>query len=431
MLTAERVKQNYAKWRYLGEGADGRVEVWRDRKDWQKIIAIKYPVQHNTQEAAAREIAMLKTLQDVRMHHNVLHMLGYGSSWMPLGPVLFAEVAELGDLVTYRSAQPFFPEVTMWKCFADLIKGLHFLHTELDVPVMHGDFKPNNVLVMRPVECNDDIPLLPTFKIADFARAVRLTPKELNDWKYIGTPEYAPPISEQHRASVAIDIFSLGCTVQFMAFYRVPCLDEKFFIQQHPEYQDHDHEQLRYVLPFKLRRLDASYEEQVGQFDVEPERASPEGYSETLNIFYEMCVDFDPAYRATSHDLMEAVVPVAASQVRMYLAEQARRKAEFKAQFAYEPGMEDAKERTGFPGVGQKLPPLKIFPEVAARKVPPPPPLPPRPQHQRWHRGQVLRTESDLNHVPGLDLLPIPKKELGLRKLALVNKIQEAAEKDM
>ncbi|KAF2737554.1 kinase-like protein [Polyplosphaeria fusca] len=382
-LTAEIVKRVYHPGRVLGEGSDGIVQIFHDRKDNSRQIAVKYPIGTKTSSSLMTELAVLQHLQKhQRTHENIVTMLGFDKAWIPHSPAIFMDYCELGDLWHYRLSVSFFEELTLWKLFADMAKGLHFLHAEQPVPILHGDFKPLNILVQRPPGNTEKIVVLPIFKLADFARATPMNRQviEQTKWKFAGTPEYAPCRAERKNATLAADIWACGATLQFFAFGRNPTVSMRKFRQQHPELDALNDEQIRYHLPFKFRPLTAGPDVQVNELDVSKEYQSP-GYSERLNKWYSLCVQPDIDSRITAHELMEAVVPVAESKIKIGLAKRAVEEHQLKL------------EKLKKPGKSAVAPPEK--PTASLLAPPPiaiPPTVPPRPQVPNWMtRKEALR----------------------------------------
>ena len=325
-------RSTFAKAKDLGEGSDGKVELWKHRINRGMCIAVKSPTRPGCREQLINEVHILKQLS----HDNIVRFLGCDEYWpYPIGPAIFLEYCELGDANSYFSkmtmAYGHTPEETMWKFFADISKALNYLHNELPLTKVHGDVKPENVLVARPVGStlsNDPTPRLPTFKLADLARVVPYMPGASTEWQ--GTCEYAPLQKERKSgATPAADIWALAGSLQYMAFGQVPVLRWETFIKLHPavpelkrKYPDMD---FRKEISVVYRPLDVDLKDVAEKWDWTPGHTTHK-YSHVLNKWYAMCFETDPEKRITSADLVKSLVPVAERQIELIAARE-RRKA--------------------------------------------------------------------------------------------------------
>jgi serine/threonine protein kinase len=124
----------------------------------------------------------------------------------------------------------------MYKLFRDMVLALNYLHNELGTRYVHSDFKPDNILAIMDPEDFDHhrIPEEPIFKLADFSRMTPWpTPAGEQPKAFVGTPEYAPPLTDQIApVHTSADIWGLGATLQFMALGRCPTESRAAFIQR-------------------------------------------------------------------------------------------------------------------------------------------------------------------------------------------------------
>ena len=111
----------------------------------------------------------------------------------------------------------------------DLCEALSELHTALDVPIIHRDVKPENVMLGEQ-----------GLKLVDFGIARTWREGAEHDTTRFGTPGYAPP--EQFgfgQTSMTGDIYSAGMTIAFCCTAEVPtvALRESGFVDPHiPEW---------------------------------------------------------------------------------------------------------------------------------------------------------------------------------------------------
>ncbi|KAF2655491.1 kinase-like protein, partial [Lophiostoma macrostomum CBS 122681] len=320
----------------IGEGSDGAIEKFKHRRIKGKFIVVKMPVEgkDSYRKAIQDEIRVMKNLQ----HPNIVHLLGYDEHWIPYGPALFYEFCQYGDIFTYhtRLVETYgsVPEETLWKFFADVSKALNYLHNELNIALIHGDMKPENVLIVKSSDCFEVLPRTPLFKIADLARAVPYSP-EYRQWtKFNGTPEYAPPPAERRLGvTPAFDTWGLGATLQQLALGVMPILRWETFVKHCPELQrmepaklaeqDPQQQHWRDIIPCVYRPLNVTTEQLKQNWDWSPRRKATQ-YSNALNRWYSMCMEADPDQRITAAELVKRLVPVAERQISVLVAKRKR-----------------------------------------------------------------------------------------------------------
>ncbi|KAF2622663.1 kinase-like protein, partial [Macroventuria anomochaeta] len=187
----------------LGEGGDGIVHLYQQGKRQGMFIAVKLPRYYSARKDLAQEI---KNMRTIGQHKHILDLCHATEDWYPHGPALFLPVCELGNLVDYRESwcakqgwegkPERVSEITMWKLFRDMVLALNYLHHELGTRYVHNDFKPQNILAVKPPDHIEGqaLPEEPIFKLSDFARLTPWpTPKGQHPQGFDGTPEYAPP----------------------------------------------------------------------------------------------------------------------------------------------------------------------------------------------------------------------------------------------
>jgi serine/threonine protein kinase len=137
-------------------------------------------------------------------HENVVRIMGFCTD--PGHRCLLMEVAEMGSL---RDVLEKHPDLPLWRRF-DLLcgaeKAMDHLHTfQGGKAIVHGDLKPDNLLVCEGWVC----------KVADFG-LVQGVVSEHGEALGGLTTRYAPPeLLELHvqRPTTASDVFSYGMTV--------------------------------------------------------------------------------------------------------------------------------------------------------------------------------------------------------------------------
>jgi serine/threonine protein kinase len=235
----------YPEWdhiKMIGQGGDGQVHGYRNVTQKGTYIAVKLPL-FKARKGLEQEI---KNMRLLGRHDHVLELLGVVDEWVPYGSAMILPWCKLGSLTAYRESwrdqqwhegQPArVSEITMYKLFRDMVLALNYLHHELEMCYVHGDFKPGNILaVMDPGDSDHyRIPEEPIFKLADFSRMTPWpTPPGEQPKEFVGTPEFAPPLIEQIAPiHTSADIWALGVTLQFMALGHWPTESREAFVRR-------------------------------------------------------------------------------------------------------------------------------------------------------------------------------------------------------
>ena len=106
-----------------------------------------------------------------------------------------------------------------------LLGGLSAIHKS---GLVHGDVKPENVMVIGPPRTPTLKPEATSAKLLDFG-AARSQDDDSDEPRrtFVGTPEYAPPEQWTGGEVPASDIYSLGCTMYYMLTARFPYQKER------------------------------------------------------------------------------------------------------------------------------------------------------------------------------------------------------------
>jgi len=181
--------------RQLGKGTYGRVVESIDTRSG-KVGAVKIINNTNKGISSLLELSILMTYRHPYLNGATRIVTQKGTTY------IFQDKAD-GDLVAaLRVDQPSFDRLNRWSF--QIIHGLDALHQE---GIIHCDMKPNNCLVF-----GDDI------RITDYTLSVR---KVLQDDIFShspGTCNYKAPEILLHRTwNEKVDVWSLGCTLYYLA----------------------------------------------------------------------------------------------------------------------------------------------------------------------------------------------------------------------
>jgi serine/threonine protein kinase len=227
----------------LGDGVDGAYKC-RDIASGEKFALKIYEIKNAGQK---RQILNdLRTKQSIRDHehivkyHNVIETQEQIYVLMELipGKDLFTHIVDCsqsnqtgGGLAEDKAA----------KLFAQICGALRFLH---DSDIMHGDVKPENVMVVDP---DGDSPKA---KLIDFGFACFLDGQEVSEEnaqeggdvsrtkameKHCVYDIYSPPEAMgivQASTTKEVDMFRLGCTLYVMVMATWPFLEGKESIER-------------------------------------------------------------------------------------------------------------------------------------------------------------------------------------------------------
>lgn len=190
---AKMIPDKYTVLEQLGRGGFGSVYKVKD-EHIDKFYAMKI-LRCNAFCDTDKEINMLKTLD----FHGLpaLHDIFHNEEYM----YIVMELARGSDLETYvKSKGKLSVEETLRISFqiCDILKYLH----GRPIPVIHGDIKPENIMV-------SDVGV----SLIDFGCAFLQYSEE---YKYMGTPEYAAPELLRGEASTESDVYSFGKVLFFM-----------------------------------------------------------------------------------------------------------------------------------------------------------------------------------------------------------------------
>ena len=190
---AKMIPDKYSVLEQLGRGGFGSVYKVKD-EHIDKFYAMKI-VKYNALGDADKEINILKSLDFRGLP--ALHDVFYNEEYM----YIIMELARGSNLETYVKSKGKLSVEETLRIGCQLCDILKYLHGR-PIPVVHGDIKPENIMVSDK-----------GVSLIDFGCAFLQYSEE---YKYMGTPEYAAPELLQGNASTESDVYSLGKVLLFM-----------------------------------------------------------------------------------------------------------------------------------------------------------------------------------------------------------------------
>ncbi|KAK2772528.1 hypothetical protein FQN52_004907 [Onygenales sp. PD_12] len=243
-------ENDFEKVKFLGSGRTMSVYAgqWKSRS---KNVALKYVNLHSMNSApvaardpesqtilrsAALELRVLRH-ERIRSHPNIVDILGV--SWFRLSPttgdceiypILIMELAcpehpTLRELITGREVDG----PTKMSLLRDVFEGIEALH---DLDVVHGDLKPENVLVFR----SSDAKLIAKLSDFGFSRADSRTNRadsEAGDTEYWNAPDYlrnGPQALTASSKTKSRDIYPYGLLACFVLLGELPFAEQDWTV---------------------------------------------------------------------------------------------------------------------------------------------------------------------------------------------------------
>ena len=323
----------YENIRPLGVGGNGRCFLLRRRGDNQ-LVACKVifsgidpqlraladepghdPLHRKTRRQVKKKIS--RALKEVRIfrslspHDRIIQIYGEPEA-IDNKFQIYMEYCYGGDLFgviqRYGVKMRLVPESFIWHTFLQLAQGMAYMHQGYDyrtpqaalpqdwVPIIHADFKPENIL-LRPSRSH---PLgYPDLVITDFG-ASETVPG--NDGFPRGTINYQPP--EVPEWSKEADIWALGATIHALALNnKTPCIKAPgHWVEAQMKERWLDPNNPGYVVEGDAKR---SMIRQA--WYMQPCTRKPEPlllYSATLESCMNDCLAWDKHQRPTAYDIM-------------------------------------------------------------------------------------------------------------------------------
>lgn len=202
------IRKNYEFISMLGNGAFGKVRLYRDRHDKNFLLAIKTlkkegipAYQFNLLKS---EVAILSNLD----HPNIVKYLGtFEDDYFIHILMEYLKGHDLNKIIALKKYTGF-DEKDMCKITQQLLKALSFIHGK---NIVHRDIKPENILFSNRRDYT-------TLKLIDFGLATHST----KDHKSVGTPYFMSPEMITGDSVTKSDIWSVGVVVYLMLTGKYP-----------------------------------------------------------------------------------------------------------------------------------------------------------------------------------------------------------------
>ena len=196
------VRKNYEFISMLGNGAYGKVRLYRDRNYKELLFAIKTLKKEGIPQyqfnLLKSEVNILSNLD----HPNIVKYFGVFEDDYYVHIVM--EYLKGYDLYKIISLKKYtgFDEKDMCEIIQQLLKALSFIHSQ---NIIHRDIKPENILFANKRDYS-------TLKLIDFGLATY----SKKDTKSVGTPFYMSPEMIEGHSCPQSDIWSVGIIVYLM-----------------------------------------------------------------------------------------------------------------------------------------------------------------------------------------------------------------------
>lgn len=208
--TGQALESKWKKGKLLAKGTFGHVYAGFNSDNGQMcaIKEVRIIFNDTTSKERLKQLNQEITLLSQFSHPNIVQY--YGSELRGDKLSLYLEYVPGGSILKLLQEYGPFEEQIISSYTRKILSGLVFLHER---NIAHRDIKGANILVNAKGE----------IKLADFGMAKHINSCSLMD-SFKGSPYWMAPevVKEAGGSSVAVDIWSLGCTVLEMATAKLP-----------------------------------------------------------------------------------------------------------------------------------------------------------------------------------------------------------------
>ena len=196
------VRKNYEFISMLGNGAYGKVRLYRDKNYKDLLFAIKTLKKEGIPQyqfnLLKSEVKILSNLD----HPSIVKYFGvFEDDWYVHIVMEYLKGYDLYKIITLKKYTGF-DEKDMCEIIQQLLKALLFIHSQ---NIIHRDIKPENILFANKRDYS-------TLKLIDFGLATY----QKKDRKSVGTPLYMAPEMIDGNSCLQSDIWSVGIIVYLM-----------------------------------------------------------------------------------------------------------------------------------------------------------------------------------------------------------------------
>ena len=207
------IRKNFELIYMLGNGAFGKVRLYRDKNDKSLLYAIKTLKKKNI---PYYEFKLIKTEVDILSeldHPNIVNYFGTFEDEFYIHIIM--EYLKGDNLFKVISVKNYtgFDEQDMSNIIFQLVKALFFIHNK---NIVHRDIKPENILFGDKKDFS-------SLKLIDFGLATQ----KKTDNKTVGTPYYMAPEMIKGKYSPKSDIWSVGIIIYLMLTDKFPFVNSK------------------------------------------------------------------------------------------------------------------------------------------------------------------------------------------------------------
>jgi calcium-dependent protein kinase len=207
------IRKNFELIYMLGNGAFGKVRLYRDKNDKSLLYAIKTLKKKNI---PYYEFKLIKTEVDILSeldHPNIVNYFGTFEDEFYIHIIM--EYLKGDNLFKVISVKNYtgFDEQDMSNIIFQLVKALFFIHNK---NIVHRDIKPENILFSEKKDFS-------SLKLIDFGLATQ----KKTDNKTVGTPYYMAPEMIKGKYSPKSDIWSVGIIIYLMLTDKFPFVNSK------------------------------------------------------------------------------------------------------------------------------------------------------------------------------------------------------------
>lgn len=250
----------------LGSGASASVFRYTHKSDPSKSYAVKKIRIDKNEQRPKVIVAEFKSLYESNCPNIItLHETIYKEGCVHM----ILEFCDCGSLDDVRKTIGTIPERILSLISAQILNGLHYLHSEKRI--IHRDIKPANILVNTKGEV----------KIADFGMAGHKDGTEQTQWEtFLGTYTYmSPERIKGQKHSFDSDIWSVGLSIAECALGKFP-----FALKENTIWE-------------MMRHLESNA--------AEPIELLPDQFSPQFREFVFACMQPNPSDRPTAKQLLD------------------------------------------------------------------------------------------------------------------------------